>query len=605
LTIASVIGREFELRQLAPLIEDVSEDRMLEVLEEALAARVVEELPSTVGRYQFTHALIQETLAEELSTTRRVRLHARIAEALEELYGADAESHAAELAHHFAEAEGVLGTDKLIRYSLLAGERTMAIYAYEEALAHFQRGLTAKEGETTQWASSMDSETAALLHGLGRTQLVMLQVEEGWANLTRAFDYYAEVGDIARVVDIADNQVSIAAPGNVAPLLARALELVPRDSYEAGRLLPWYGRLLNRLEGDYDGARDALDRGLAIAQREGDVALQMQALAWSADMEASHFHWHEALEKARQVIELTSHADNPLAELFANMHAGAALAAMGGDKERLRQHSEAMLAAAERLHDRVWLPLALGNGSARYSSWGEWQSARELSDRGLALAPRNPLILLPRILLEYEVGDFEQGEIYLERLIDVVSAAVPGSVAAIQIARLIPEVARITGASDRFEIAEAAAEAILAFPSVTPGNSGSARVGLAIIAVQRADASAASEQYAALQALQDFWGPGSSMSPERVLGHLAQTMGNLNQAMSHFEDALAFSRKSDYRPELAWTCCDYADMLLERKGEGDRAKAMSLLDESLAISSELGMRPLMERVLSRREILGA
>ena len=35
------------------------------------------------------------------------------------------------------------------------------------------------------------------------------------------------------------------------------------------------------------------------------------------------------------------------------------------------------------------------------------------------------------------------------------------------------------------------------------------------------------------------------------------------------------------------------------------AKAMSLLDELLAISSELGMRPLMERVLSRREILGA
>ncbi len=34
-------------------------------------------------------------------------------------------------------------------------------------------------------------------------------------------------------------------------------------------------------------------------------------------------------------------------------------------------------------------------------------------------------------------------------------------------------------------------------------------------------------------------------------------------------------------------------------------KAMALLDESPAISSELGMRPLMERVLSRREILGA
>jgi hypothetical protein len=32
---------------------------------------------------------------------------------------------------------------------------------------------------------------------------------------------------------------------------------------------------------------------------------------------------------------------------------------------------------------------------------------------------------------------------------------------------------------------------------------------------------------------------------------------------------------------------------------------MALLDESLAISGELGLRPLMERVLSRREILKA
>ena len=36
-----------------------------------------------------------------------------------------------------------------------------------------------------------------------------------------------------------------------------------------------------------------------------------------------------------------------------------------------------------------------------------------------------------------------------------------------------------------------------------------------------------------------------------------------------------------------------------------RVECMCLLDESLAISSELGMRPLMERVLSRREILRA
>jgi hypothetical protein len=95
------------------------------------------------------------------------------------------------------------------------------------------------------------------------------------------------------------------------------------------------------------------------------------------------------------------------------------------------------------------------------------------------------------------------------------------------------------------------------------------------------------------------------ISADRLLGLLSQTMGDLDQATEHFEDALVFCREAGYRPELAWTCCDYADMLLERDDEGEKSKATSLLDESLAISSELGMRPLMERVLSRREILKA
>jgi len=63
LTIAAIIGREFTLAKLQPLVEDVSEERLFEIMEEALASRVIEELPHSVGRYQFTHALIQETLA--------------------------------------------------------------------------------------------------------------------------------------------------------------------------------------------------------------------------------------------------------------------------------------------------------------------------------------------------------------------------------------------------------------------------------------------------------------------------------------------------------------------------------------------------------------
>ena len=91
---------------------------------------------------------------------------------------------------------------------------------------------------------------------------------------------------------------------------------------------------------------------------------------------------------------------------------------------------------------------------------------------------------------------------------------------------------------------------------------------------------------------------------DRLLGLLSGTMADLNKAALHFDDALAFCRKG-YRPYLAWTCCHYANTLLQRNEPGDREKATSLLDESLAISHELGIRPLMERVLSRREILKA
>ena len=82
--------------------------------------------------------------------------------------------------------------------------------------------------------------------------------------------------------------------------------------------------------------------------------------------------------------------------------------------------------------------------------------------------------------------------------------------------------------------------------------------------------------------------------------------------MAHFEDALAFCRRAGYRPELAWSLCDYADTLLNAQivGAGfkpalisfaQREKAVSLLDDSLALSTELGMRPLMERVAALRK----
>ena len=163
---------------------------------------------------------------------------------------------------------------------------------------------------------------------------------------------------------------------------------------------------------------------------------------------------------------------------------------------------------------------------------------------------------------------------------------------------------RITGNADSLGYAESAAEAILSSHSTLPLFRSSAHLGLGLLAAGRAEARLAAEQYPALEPFRNTMSLFGVLF-DRVLGLLAHTMGDLDLATTHFEEGLSFCRKAGYRPELAWTCCDYADTLLQRKNPGDRETAMSLLDESLAISSELGMRPLMERVLSRRDILKA
>jgi len=234
------------------------------------------------------------------------------------------------------------------------------------------------------------------------------------------------------------------------------------------------------------------------------------------------------------------------------------------------------------------------------------QAAREFSDRGLAVAPQEPRLLGFRTLLEYEVGDFAAGESYLETLMEAMRLSSPGPTVEYQFPAIaIPLVSRITGVAERFEAARSAAEAVLSSESVLPLGAEVASAGLALLAVEGKDVEAATQQYSVLQTSRGTMVFAGIINCDRLLGLLAQTMGNLGQAMSHFEDALAFCLKGGYRPELAWTCCDYADMLLERDGDGDRAQAIPLLDESLATSHELGMRPLIERVVSRREILRA
>ena len=605
LTVASVIGREFDFRLISALMDDLTEASLLELVDEALAAHVIEEVSRGEERYHFSHALIQETLSEELSTSRKVRLHALIGESLEDLYGANTEAHAAELAHHFAEAEAVLGPDKLVRYSLLAGEQALATYAHEEALAHFERGLTAEQVPLSGTEPAKDEATAKLLFGLGRARVATLprnQMQEAIDTLSRAFEYYEKSEDVERAVAVAETPIAgfgFGHPTGLGQIIERALALVPPESHQAGRLLSRYGRVLGMEEGNCDGADAALAQALVIARRDGDTTLESRILITAANVDIFHLRPQEGLEKALRAIDLASHAGDVAIEVPARHWASGAMLLLG-DLEGLQQQSRHLLLSAERLRDRYWLASALWRNENGSALKGDFQEARDFSDRGLSVSATDHRLLATRVLLEYQVGESEHRLAHLGRLLEVVRLSTGPTAANGKTAIILPLVVRITGQPDLLIPAQAIAETILSSPAVTPLIALEARNGLALLAVQRDDSDLAREEHNIIEPiLRNF--PIRLISTDRLLGLLAHTIGDLDQAMTHFEDALTYCRGAGYRPELAWTSCDYADTLRQRNNGNDHERAMSLLDESLAIATELGMLPLMERVVVRQE----
>ena len=75
----------------------------------------------------------------------------------------------------------------------------------------------------------------------------------------------------------------------------------------------------------------------------------------------------------------------------------------------------------------------------------------------------------------------------------------------------------------------------------------------------------------------------------------------LEEAESHFEASLTFNRNARYDSETAWTCCDYADLLLERGSPKDLQLADKLLEEGLGLAEAHGMVTLAKRIRERQK----
>lgn len=139
LSVASVIGREFEVSLLERVV-GIEVYALLDLLGAAIEAEVISE-SSALGGYHFEHILIRETLYEDLTAARRMRLHRAVAEILEHEGPERDDRRLSELAHHWFKAAQAGDPQKAMTHTSDAARRALSRRAYEEAARLFQRAL--------------------------------------------------------------------------------------------------------------------------------------------------------------------------------------------------------------------------------------------------------------------------------------------------------------------------------------------------------------------------------------------------------------------------------------------------------------------------------
>jgi hypothetical protein len=198
LTVAALAPDVFEVDTLA-VVTGLPGERVLELVEAALAARLVVEHPERRGGWRFAHDLVREAVYAGISSARRARLHAAYAEALEAVLGQRAGAAAAELAHHFGQAvalepprrdPGGLAA-KGVGYARLAAEQASARLAYEDAAGHYARALAALDRDPLPQPRTR----CELLLGLGDARRRSGEIRAARAALEPAFELARELGE--------------------------------------------------------------------------------------------------------------------------------------------------------------------------------------------------------------------------------------------------------------------------------------------------------------------------------------------------------------------------------------------------------------------------
>ena len=90
----------------------------------------------------------------------------------------------------------------------------------------------------------------------------------------------------------------------------------------------------------------------------------------------------------------------------------------------------------------------------------------------------------------------------------------------------------------------------------------------------------------------------------RHLGGAATLLGRYNEARKYYQEAIKVCTEIKFRPELALTRLQLAELLLEHYPK-EKREALEHLDFAIKEFREMKMQPSLERALRHKDILKA
>ncbi len=595
LGVAAVIGREFD----AALIEAAggpSGDALLDALDEAAGVRLIAPVEGAFGRFAFAHALVRQTLYEELGTTRRVRLHWRIGEALEQRHAKAPEEQLSAIAHHLC--EGALAGDarRAVEVTLRAAERAGDLAAHEEAVALAARALGLLDQAGLDEAEAR--YRAFMLRGTAELHLTLRDYEasftaaEGIAERLGRPEWRARAVWRWRVLD-ADGEADARARAHLAEVLAA---LPPEDSRERCLLLARLGQSwVERPE----ACEPFADEALAMARRLGAPRELQYALEGKGQMLRGSPRADALADIVRELDELSSPLRNP-PFLALNL---AALRADRAGFVAVRAEVEQVLRAVR------WSMVGLHFFDAADAlARGRFAEARQAAAlaRGSAVGIGGGTL---GFAAQVTAARLEEGRLAQHlRGIDQFAASAP---AAYHAYHCVAVAVRAALGDDEAARRGLAAQVANGFAAQRRHAS-----GWPLALRHLADAAALLDDETAARALEPelldysglvllpFTGTLFEGAAERALGQVLAVQVRLDEACARYEKALALEEGFEAWALAARTRYWWARALVERGALGDREQACALLDACLEKTRAFGMAWLTEQAEALRARLG-